>query len=119
MPEPEIKVHDGMSTGVKWLIGGVGAGLVMLGAYVGSMLKEGTARDDKVREYLQQEIDKQRTERVEFAKAFHSVAESNTKLGGAIDKQTELLGRKFDILINDQRHLPAIRDAYKSDPKPE
>jgi hypothetical protein len=117
MPEDKHE-HEGMSSTVKWLIGGVAAGLMAIGAFVGTWMKESSARQDKNLEYVQQEVDKQRSERVDFAKAFHSVADSQTKLAGAIDRQTELLGRKFDVLIADTKKFPAVREADAA-PRPE
>lgn len=118
MPE-DPKVHDGMSPTVKWLIGGVGVGLIAIGATVNSMLKDGTTRDDKVREYLQQEVDKGRTERVDLAKGMHALADATREHTKAVTTQTDLIEKKFDILIGEQRYIPAIREAYKKEARPE
>jgi adenylylsulfate kinase-like enzyme len=102
MPDAAEK-DETYSPMVRWLIGLSVAGIAAVGAWVGSALRDSTARDDKMREYLQQEIDKGRTERVELSKAITGMADSSKALTKAIESQTAVIERKFDTLIQDTR----------------
>lgn len=112
--------NEPMSATIKWLIGGVSLGIAAIGAWVGAALRDADVRDEKVFQYLQQEVDKSRSERVDLAKGLNAIAESHSKqavataeLTKATQHQTEMLVGKFDILITDQKKFPAVREAAK------
>lgn len=95
------KKHDSM---VRWLLAGVGAGLLTLGGFVGSWITTQGDRDVKAREFVQELLRTEGEERKMMAAAINAQT-------SAFLQFTDKVTTRLDTLIADQRKFPAVRAA--------
>lgn len=130
MPEDNHE-HTSSSTLLKWILGIVVAGVSALAGWGGNAISETNARANKsaedsaayLKEMIKAERDEVKAERANGTAAVREltkVVEGQTKV---VEGQADFFGKmieRLDTMIKDQRHLPAIREAYaKPEPRPE